>query len=70
MYKASNGRLIQRRGNGRFRATTLQDFGVASTDLAHGSRRCKACGCVWQPILVAGHCPECDACDSEAVEAK
>lgn len=64
VYKAGNGRLIARRGNGRFFRPDLRDLGF---DVADGQRKCKPCGEVWQPILVTGKCPKCGAQDSEPV---
>ena len=65
MYKATNGRLIPRRANGRFRKTTLQDLGVPVTMVAQGAHRCLACGTVWRPFLVNGYCPSCGQDHSE-----
>lgn len=55
-------RVQFRRSNGRFRrAPSLEEMGF---DVAQTPRRCK-CGCVWQPILVTGQCPDCGAAESE-----
>ena len=32
-YKCPNGRVISRSSNGRFRTTTLKDFGFADKDI-------------------------------------
>lgn len=59
-YRAGNGRIINRSGNGRFRRTTLQDFGIAKSEIATEPKTCAHCGFVWQPILKCGYCPKCD----------
>ncbi len=67
-YKHSNGRIVPRRGNGQFRHSTLQDFGIGKDQLATGPRRCNACGTAWNPILVTGICPTCGKQESSPVE--
>ncbi len=64
-YRANNKRLINRSGNGRFRKTTLNDFGIGTNELQEGRAICADCGygsddCKpWYPILKTGYCPEC-----------
>lgn len=62
-YKAPNGRIIQRSRNGRFRRTTLRDFGISSSELQDGPAVCANCGYgskeTWRPILKTGYCPKC-----------
>ena len=77
-YRTSSGRIIQRRGNGRFRGTTLQDFGIAKSDLADGNMICAACGYgageeKWRPVMKTGYCPKCNSQEkreSMSVEGK
>lgn len=68
-YKASNGRIIQRRGNGRFRATTLQDFGISKSDLTDGPMICLTCGYgsaeYWRPVMKSGYCPKCGSTEKK-----
>ena len=73
-YKASSGRIIQRRSNGRFRQTTLRDFGIAKSELTTGGMICNGCGYgeneYWRPILITGNCPKCGSKDKrEAVQS-
>ena len=62
-YKASNGRIIHRKLNGRFRKTSLQDFGISKFQLQIGKAVCADCGFGeienWKPILKTGFCPKC-----------
>lgn len=58
-FIAPNGRIIRRGSRGRFRRTTLVDFGISNSELADGPMKCAYCGHVWNPILKSGHCPEC-----------
>lgn len=63
-YRANNGRLIPRRSNGRFRKVTLQDFGIAKTEIAVSDHECRECGRIWRPFLLTGECPQCGAQNS------
>lgn len=71
-YKTSSGRIIQRRGNGRFRGTTLQDFGISQSELSDGAMVCLGCGYgsneYWRPVLKTGFCPKCGSQEKKAVE--
>lgn len=63
-YRASNGRIIPRRGGGQFRRTTLQDFGISQSELSDGNMICANCGYgegaeKWRPVLKTGYCPKC-----------
>lgn len=63
-YRASNGRIIPRRGGGQFRKTTLQDFGILQSELSDGNMICANCGYgegaeKWRPVLKTGYCPKC-----------
>lgn len=53
-YRHGNGGITLRSGNGRFRHTTLRDFGIADSDLADSEKECSACGHKWLPILKSG----------------
>jgi predicted Zn-ribbon and HTH transcriptional regulator len=53
--------MALRRGNGTFRKTTLQDFGIPKSDLATGPMTCADCGNTWNPIMKNGYCPKCDS---------
>lgn len=67
-YLHPNGRLEHRGPAGRFRPSTLEDFGVARAEINRaGNRRCAGCGHVWEPILVRGECPECGGTESTAL---
>lgn len=58
-YKASNKRIIQRSGSGKFRRSTFQDIGISSSDVATGKMKCADCEHEWFPVLKTGICPEC-----------
>lgn len=57
-------RMQHRLGNGRWRRTTLADFGVHQDDVNHGQRFVCECGYgddgSWEPILLSGVCPACE----------
>lgn len=53
-YRHPNGRVQSRSSNGRFRKTTLADFGVADKDInSKGNKMiCQRCGKSCMPILL------------------
>lgn len=60
------GRRIQMRSsNGRFRKSTLRDWGIGDNELQKGSAICANCGYgkeeKWHPILKTGYCPKCNS---------
>jgi len=44
------------------KSPTLEQLGY---DVNHSERECNRCGHVWFPVLISGHCPQCDAVDSK-----
>lgn len=53
-------RLRHRMANGRFRETTLKDFGFTDADLMDGSmQKCAACHNGQRPILRKWTCHQC-----------
>lgn len=60
-----------RQPDGRWRRTTLQDFGVPAIDVNDGTEyRCLGCGERWIPILRSGVCPACGSDDKEKAWTK
>lgn len=69
-YKHSNGRIVYRAANGRFRRTTLQDLGVAGTKFCDCGKiligeRAEQTGRFIDPflfnkIIYPSHCPKCN----------
>lgn len=70
-YKAPNGRIIQRQRNGKFRKTTLSDFGIAENS---DYRYCPDCGYgkkeAWLPIVDSAICPHCGKQNSKPIVFK
>jgi hypothetical protein len=68
-HKHSNGRLVPRRANGRFRKTTIQDLGVAGVIGCECGRcivgkRAEQTGPFIDPflfnkVIYPEHCPSC-----------
>jgi len=59
-YKAKNKRITQRSGDGKFRQTTLRDFGFKDSDLSDGSAQvCKSCHHAQRAILRVWLCHHC-----------
>lgn len=48
-----------RKGNGRWRQATLQDFGIPKEDVATGPMTCEDCGVQFNPVLKRPYCWEC-----------
>ena len=61
MYKHANKCIQMRGSNGRFRHTTLADFGFEE---AKRPRICNQCDREFRPVVVTGICPGCGAEDS------
>jgi hypothetical protein len=64
VYKHNNKRIQHRSSSGRFRQSTLADFGI---QVVKRPRICNNCGHEWNPIVATGICPNCDAQDSAPV---
>ena len=62
-YKHPNGRVISRSYNGRFRKTTLADFGISNKQINDGSKRlyCPKCKKSCMPIMLSAKrtCEKC-----------
>ena len=48
-----------RRGNGRWRKATLQDFGISKDEVNTGILVCSKCGKEWSPVLKQDPCFDC-----------
>lgn len=59
-YRASNKRIIQRDGRGRFRKSTLEDLGISKDELQEEPAICANCDHEWLAILKIGYCPMCN----------
>jgi predicted nucleic-acid-binding Zn-ribbon protein len=72
LYRHSNGRIEHRTSTGKFRRSTLQDIGIAKSEIQEGSAICKNCGYgkneIWLPILKTGYCPKCKSQEKEEKE--
>ncbi len=70
-YKTASKRIIQRQSNGKFRKTTLADFGISENS---GYRYCPDCGYgkkdKWFPIVDTAICPNCSKENSKPIEFK
>lgn len=63
-YRCSNGRVICRSSNGRFRKTTLKDFGFTDNDINTNKRLyCPRCKKTIMPITKT-HSKICYRCGS------
>ena len=49
-----------RKGNGRWRKTTLQDLGIPKSEVATGPMTCKRCGVEFNPVLKRDFCWHCE----------
>jgi hypothetical protein len=52
-------RFQLRRGNGKWRKATLQDFGISKDEVNTGIMKCERCGKEWSPVLKQSLCFEC-----------
>lgn len=71
-YVSPNGRVVIRDAFGRFRRSTLEDFGIAKSELQSGPAVCANCGYgsgeeKWYPILRTGQCPQCGSEEKEGM---
>jgi cytochrome c peroxidase len=59
-YKSKYKKIIHRAGDGKFRQTTLRDFGFSDRDISDGSTlRCAACHNGQRAILKQWVCHQC-----------
>lgn len=66
-YRCPNGRIISRSSNGRFRKTTLKDFGISDKQINTTKRLyCSKCKNSIMPITYT-HSRKCYKCNSSMV---
>lgn len=64
-YRCSNGRMIARASNGRFRKTTLADLGIPNSALNNGKKLvCSKCGTSFIPLMKTAD-KKCWKCGSQ-----
>lgn len=64
-YRCSNGRMIARASNGRFRKTTLADFGILNSEINSEKKLvCSKCGTSCMPLMKTAN-RKCGKCGSQ-----